>query len=199
MLALCASLLYKCESVHSLSHIWFFATPWTVAARVLCPWNFPGKHTGMDCHSLLQRIFLTQGSNLGLPHCRWILYYLSHQGSPHYFTNITWLKYYLQSPWKMKQAWEVNHLLSTAGRAGTQTQISLTSVQNHVQHVSGSRTYWISWRVNWKFRFLGLDWKLIHSVINRAQESDFSMSGDLEAGGFQTILGNVAHGYTETT
>ena len=33
-------------------------------------------------HSLLQGVFLTQGSNLGLLHCRRILYYLSHQGSP---------------------------------------------------------------------------------------------------------------------
>ena len=33
-------------------------------------------------HSLLQRIFLTQGWNLGLLHCRWILHCLSHQGSP---------------------------------------------------------------------------------------------------------------------
>ena len=33
-------------------------------------------------HSLLQEIFLTQGSNPALPHCRQILYHLSHQGSP---------------------------------------------------------------------------------------------------------------------
>ena len=38
--------------------------------------------TGVGCHSLLQRPFLTQGSNLGLSHCRQILYRLSHQGSP---------------------------------------------------------------------------------------------------------------------
>ena len=37
----------------------------------------PGKNTGVDCHSLLQGIFLTQGSNPGLPHYRWILYHLS--------------------------------------------------------------------------------------------------------------------------
>ena len=37
----------------------------------------------MGCHFLLQGIFLTQGSNLGLPHCRQILYCLSHQGSPY--------------------------------------------------------------------------------------------------------------------
>ena len=44
--------------------------------------DFPGKNTGVGCHALLQRIFPTQGSNPGLPHCRWILYHLSHQGSP---------------------------------------------------------------------------------------------------------------------
>ena len=33
-------------------------------------WNSPGKNTGVGCHFLLQGIFLTQGSNPGLPHCR---------------------------------------------------------------------------------------------------------------------------------
>ena len=50
--------------------------------RVLCPWNSPGKNTGVACHALLQRIFPTQGSNPGHPRCRWILYCLSHHGSP---------------------------------------------------------------------------------------------------------------------
>ena len=45
--------------------------------------DFPGKNTGVGCHFLLQGVFLTQGSNLGLLHCRQILYQLSHQGSPH--------------------------------------------------------------------------------------------------------------------
>ena len=36
----------------------------------------------MGCHALLQGIFPIQGSNLGLPHCRHILYRLSYQGSP---------------------------------------------------------------------------------------------------------------------
>ena len=44
--------------------------------------NSPGKNTGVGCHFLLQRIFPTQGSNPGLPHCRQILCHLSHQGSP---------------------------------------------------------------------------------------------------------------------
>ena len=45
----------------------------------LCPWSSPGKDTGVSCLSLLQGIFLTRGSNLGLLHCRQILYHLSHQ------------------------------------------------------------------------------------------------------------------------
>ena len=50
--------------------------------RLLCPWNFPGKNTGVGCHFLLQGIFPTQGLNPGLLHCRQMLYHLSHQGSP---------------------------------------------------------------------------------------------------------------------
>ena len=50
-------------------------------ARILCPWSSLGKNTGVSSHSLLQGICLTQGSNLGLLHCRQILYHLSHQGS----------------------------------------------------------------------------------------------------------------------
>ena len=38
--------------------------------RLLCPWNFPGKDTGMGCHFLLQGIFPTQGLNLCLLHCK---------------------------------------------------------------------------------------------------------------------------------
>ena len=42
----------------------------------------PGKNAGVGCYAFLQGIFPTLGSNPGLPHCRQILYYLSHQGSP---------------------------------------------------------------------------------------------------------------------
>ena len=42
----------------------------------------PGKNTGVGCHALLQGIFPTQRSSPGLPHCRQILYHLSHEGSP---------------------------------------------------------------------------------------------------------------------
>ena len=46
------------------------------------PWHPSGQNTGVGSRSLLWGIFPTQGSNSGLPHCRWILYQLSHQGSP---------------------------------------------------------------------------------------------------------------------
>ena len=58
-----------------------FTTPW-LYTRLLHPWNFPGKDTGVDCHFLLPGIFPTQGPNPDLPHCRQALYHLSHQGSP---------------------------------------------------------------------------------------------------------------------
>ena len=46
-------------------------------ARLLCPWDSPGKNNGVSCHALLQGIFPTQGSKPGLPHCRQMLYPLS--------------------------------------------------------------------------------------------------------------------------
>ena len=48
---------------------------------LLCPWNSPGKNTGVGSYSLLQEIFPTQRSYPGLLNCRQILYHLSHQGS----------------------------------------------------------------------------------------------------------------------
>ena len=45
------------------------------------PWNSPGQNTGVGSLSLLQGIFPTQGLNPGLPHCRQILYQLSHKGN----------------------------------------------------------------------------------------------------------------------
>ena len=46
--------------------------------RLLCPWNSPGKNTGVGCHALLQGIFPTQGRDprlLCLLHCWQVLYH----------------------------------------------------------------------------------------------------------------------------
>ena len=77
----CMYVSVSCSVVSdSLQHHGLYLT------RLLCPWTFPGKSTGVGCHFLLQGIFLTQQSNSGLLHCRQILHHLSHQGRPQYST-----------------------------------------------------------------------------------------------------------------
>ena len=105
-------------------------TPWSVARPWSVRGDSPGKNTGVGCHafprsptlqvhslpsepprkpkntgvgslSLLQRIFLIQGSNPGLPHCRQILYCLSHQGSP---KILEWVVY----PFSRGSSWSRN-------------------------------------------------------------------------------------------
>ena len=63
--------------------------------------NSPGQNTGLGSHFLLQGIFPTQGSNPGLPHCRWILYQLSYQGSPRI---LKWVAY----PFSSGSSWPRN-------------------------------------------------------------------------------------------
>ena len=58
---------------------------WTVAARFLCLWNFPGKNTGVGCHFFLQGMFLTKRSNpclLSLLHWQVDFLPLKPQGKP---------------------------------------------------------------------------------------------------------------------
>ena len=50
-----------------------------IDTRILCPWDFPGKNTGVGYYCDLQGIFLTEGLNPGVPHWKQILYCLSHQ------------------------------------------------------------------------------------------------------------------------
>ena len=51
----------------SLGHVQLFVAPWAIACQAH-PWNSPGKNAGVGCHSLLQEIFPTQGSNPSLLH-----------------------------------------------------------------------------------------------------------------------------------
>ena len=66
---------------HLLSRIQFSVTPWAATARLLCPWDFPSKHTGVGCCCLLQGIFPTQGLNQHLLHLQADSLPLIHQGS----------------------------------------------------------------------------------------------------------------------
>ena len=71
---------YLCESEVAQSCP-TLCDPMDCSLRLLHPWDFPGKSARVDCHFLLQGMFPTQESNLGLPNCRQTLYRLSHQGS----------------------------------------------------------------------------------------------------------------------
>ena len=67
--------------------------------RLLCLWNFPGKHTGVGCHFLLQGIFLTQGLNpivLHLLHQLADSLPLNHLGSSTQFTTYALRRHMLQ-------------------------------------------------------------------------------------------------------
>ena len=70
-------------SAQLLSHVQLFGIPWTIAHRLLCPQDSPGKDTGVGCHFLPQDIFLTQGLNLCLLRWQADSLPLSHLGSPH--------------------------------------------------------------------------------------------------------------------
>ena len=92
-------------------------TPWTAARRLLCPWDFPGKDTGVGCHFLLQGIFPTQGSNLcllcllhwpadSLPRC--------HRGGEGYGTPLQyscWKTLWMEEPGRLQSMgwWRVRH------------------------------------------------------------------------------------------
>ena len=67
--------------VKSLSHVRLFATPWPIAHQAPPSMGFYRQQYWNGLPFPFQGIFPTQGLNLGLPHCRKMLYHLSHQGS----------------------------------------------------------------------------------------------------------------------
>ena len=79
----------------SLSCVQLCVTPCTTQ------WNSPHQNTGTGSPSLLQGIFPTQGLNPGLPHCRWILYQMSHKQSPRI---LEWVAY----PFSRGSSWPRN-------------------------------------------------------------------------------------------
>ena len=87
--------------LYLLSCVQFFVIPCTIAPRLLWPWNSSHKNTGVNRRPLPQKIFLIQGTNLGLLHCRQILYHLSHQG-----------KHTLPQCWSRKKKKKANSIKS---------------------------------------------------------------------------------------
>ena len=74
------SSVFLSEKWKSSYCVWLFAAPWIAACQAHLSMEFSRQEYWN--HSFLQGIFTTQGWNSGLPFCTWILYHLSHQGSP---------------------------------------------------------------------------------------------------------------------
>ena len=74
--------IYMCACLLSHSVMSDSETLWIAPSRLLCPWDPPGKNTGVGCHALLQGLFLTQGLNPCLLHCRRIFLPSEPPGKP---------------------------------------------------------------------------------------------------------------------
>ena len=103
----------------------------------------PGKNPGVRCHALLQGIFPTQGSNPDLLHSRWILYHLSHQGSPRI---LEWVAYLFSSGSSWPRNWTRVSCIASgffpAELPGKPWQLSgIYLMKNAVEHFS--YVYWI--------------------------------------------------------
>ena len=82
-------------------------------SRLLCPWDFPGKNTGVGCHFFLQRIFQTQGLNvhlLRLLHWQADFWRLRHLGSPTFFHK----GQIIQDPDMVQDLWILTFILHTS-------------------------------------------------------------------------------------
>ena len=92
--------------------------------KLLCPWGFSRKNTGLGCHALLQGIFPTQGSNSGLLHFRQILYNLNHPGSPR---MLEWVAY----PFSRGSSWPRNWTgVSCIAGEGNGNQLQCSCLEN---------------------------------------------------------------------
>ena len=110
---------WKCKS---LSRVRLFVTPST------SPWNSWGWNTGVRSLSLLQGIFPTHGSNPGLSHCRWILYQLSHKGSPRI---LEWVAY----PFSRGSSWPRNHTRVSCIAGGFFTNWATREAKFSLKHI----------------------------------------------------------------
>ena len=115
----------ECEG--SLANITYESEGCSVVSNSLWPhglyslWNSPGQNTGEGSLSFLQGIFPTQGLSPDLPHCRWILYQLSHNWSPRI---LEWVAYTFSSG----SSWSRNYtrVSCIAGRFFTNWAIMLS-------------------------------------------------------------------------
>ena len=110
------------------------ATPW-----LLCPWDFPGKNTGVGSHFLLQGIFPTQGLNPCLLHWQADSLPLSHQGSP--YKKVTQLKKKKQHSYRQLRSFLDQHIAK-----GKEEKINIITLVTCIFELcSQIRLFWINW------------------------------------------------------
>ena len=98
------------------------------------PWNSPGQNSRVGSCSLLQGIFPTQGSNPCLPHCKWILYQLSHQGREmSVICTVVWTFFGIAFLWDWNERWHFPVLWpkDTLGKGWFTSQVEQSLAASH--------------------------------------------------------------------
>ena len=103
--------------------------------------GLPGRSTGVGCHFLLQGIFLTQGLNPGLTHCRQTLYRLSHQGSLFAGRNTNNLRYADDTTLTEESVEELKNLLMKLKEESEKFSLKLNNQKSKIM-ASGPITSW---------------------------------------------------------
>ena len=133
------------------------------------PWNSPGQNTGVGSLSLLQGIFPTQGLNPGLPHCRQILYQLSHKGSPRI---PEWVAY----PFSSGSFWPRNWtgVSCITGRFLTNWAIREAFVYTNIfTHILWKQRKYFLLNCSWNYH---KNWTQAENKISRKQKQDRKLS-----------------------
>ena len=98
-----------------LNQVRLFVTPGTVTHQAqLCPWDFPGKNTGVGCHLLFHGIFLTQGRNPCLLHWQAYSWPLSHLEVQEFIQGIKrgWKALWVYSSWNINRTgWDFSNII----------------------------------------------------------------------------------------
>ena len=117
--------------------------------RLYSPWNSPGQNAGVSSRSLLQGIFPARGSNPGLPHFRWILYQLSHKGSPR---TLEWVAYHFSNRSSRTQdsnqgLLHCRHILYQLSYQGSPRVLKKKS---HLEKEMATQSIILAWGIPWK-------------------------------------------------
>ena len=162
----------------------------------------PDKNTGVGCHSLLQGIFSTQGSNPGLLHCWWILYHLSQQGSP---TILKWVAY----PFSWGSSWLRNWtgVSCISGRFFTSwaTREAHDKPRQHIrkqrhhftnkdpynQSYGFSGSHLCMWELDCKEGWVPKNWCFWIMVLEKTLESPFGLQRDQSSQSWRKSTVNI--------